>query len=660
MSVSRLDPLIMSQCEALSSVTDVGPSLESDRDNAAKLVDTLLEWLRSHSASSESLLVARRITYHTIVWKNKRTFREVIRACHPNRIITTVGVFGLEEGYKRFGWSEPIEDLLTQAVLNDVSAVRRGDLLSYMLQAAAKQKDEIAIAWCLQYIDSFFENLQKIEIDDIQTITYLVFRSRRDWMLTLCTYVLPLLFATQLDNMELWRTLFAKLKMQGRFILRVDDFSAITNFCIQFLADHWVPLQALPLERIEEPVGRTVDFIHLCLQNNAKHALGAFFQHLWNHVVAHHIQADSAQYYSQITKMDGLSREFPGLEDILKPVFGHAFQCLLRGYFVSHSENGLMELGEVMDHLCVDDLVDSLEQCITPEMAHGSDMLEYIATLANDICARIGTYEETDRLRRIINKCLSNIIGGLDLSALSEEEHPTFSLESCELFRSLNLLYFLGRHQLAYRVLDRCLSCPEIYQPAYICGLTAILKRLPSFLQTHGLSLLDEPYAYFAGEVIKKIIQNILGPNPCPKISPAEWKAVGCGCKDCEQYLAPLFPRQLGEEPNDQYSVRIRVDYRTERHLKDRLRKTRVWGVSLRTAMDENGRCTLQVDRPQHLNGFVVWLTRLTEVQELLPLLGDDRQQMKVVGKEFEWLIRGGNSIDELEYRKVHRRRRRA
>ncbi|ESK93324.1 hypothetical protein Moror_14530 [Moniliophthora roreri MCA 2997] len=641
MSVSRLDPLIMSQCEALSSVTDVGPSLESDRDNAAKLVDTLLEWLRSHPASSESLLVARCITYHTIVWKNKRTFREVIRACHPNRIITTVGVFGLEEGYKRFGWSEPIEDLLTQAVLNDVSAVRRGDLLSYMLQAAAKQKDEIAIAWCLQYIDSFFENLQKIEIDDIQTITYLVFRSRRDWMLTLCTYVLPLLFATQLDNMELWRTLFAKLKMQGRFILRVDDFSAITNFCIQFLADHWVPLQALPLERIEEPVGRTVDFIHLCLQNNAKHALGAFFQHLWNHVVAHHIQADSAQYYSQITKMDGLSREFPGLEDILKPVFGHAFQCLLRDYFVSHSENGLMELGEVMDHLCVDDLVDSLEQwyveqtntlatpltilnSITPEMAHGSDMLEYIATLANDICARIGTYEETDRLQRIINKCLSKIIGGLDLSALSEEEHPTFSLESCELFRSLNLLYFLGRHQLAYRVLDRCLSCPEIYQPAYICGLTAVLKRLPSFLQPHGLSLLDEPYAYFAGEVIKKIIQNILGPNPCPKISPAEWKAV----------------------KNQMINIA--------------LRKTRVWGVSLRTAMDENGRCTLQVDRPQHLNGFVVWLTRLTEVQELLPLLGDDRQQMKVVGKEFEWLIHGGNSIDELEYRKVHRRRRRA
>ncbi|KAK7045427.1 hypothetical protein VNI00_007680 [Paramarasmius palmivorus] len=567
---------------------------------------------------------------------------------------------GMKEAYKRFRWSKVMADLYSRVIQEacDTSSTVQADLLGYLFLSGTKRADTVVVEWCHTFIDYFFKNLRKVDVDG------------GGMLMTLYTSLLPLLFATKLGDMEYWNAFFAQvgaIKRQLKSATEsledgMEDLSPVTACCIEFIANHWDPFHDtsrpplppeeneetesltenddIPLKRWENyPAEQTLNFVDLCLRYQARNYLGIFFQQIWARVIESGEYGTSVLYYTSVTKAwPGLIEKFPECRRISRQIFSHAFRSLLLGYV--DSEERHVDLQHTMSRLDSIDLVDSLEQCVmiscSPGMTPKPDMLEYIARLAEEL-ARSGEPEQLERIRHIQDNCLDALISFLDLSPLSEEDYSTSSFETCAVFRLLDLCIMCG-HRKTEHVLDRCCG-PDVYDGAYIrCGLITILKRLPSFLQTRGLSLVDEPYARFAGEIIRKFIDNVLGPSPYPDISLEAWRAMGCGCELCEEHLVPLFPGLENEMQTPYlYSVEVRMGHEDRVHLQSRLRKMRRWGVQLKTKGYPPH--TLQIDKPRELDGLIVWFKRLVEVQEILWLLGEPDCQEMVLGHGYEWVI---------------------
>jgi hypothetical protein len=69
----------------------------------------------------------------------------------------------------------------------DTSTTAQADFLGYLFLSARERHDMTVVEWCHTYIDYFFKNLRKVDVDGVSGIFFLLTRTKGGMLMSLYT-----------------------------------------------------------------------------------------------------------------------------------------------------------------------------------------------------------------------------------------------------------------------------------------------------------------------------------------------------------------------------------------------------------------------------------------------------------------------------------------
>ncbi|KAK7045428.1 hypothetical protein VNI00_007681 [Paramarasmius palmivorus] len=613
-----------------------------DVQKADKVAQSALKWLDGKSGSEEDIPGIKRVTACVCKYATQRKdlelFERVLDACGPEHILSFLGISTLLGAATVFSWCA-IEHWYTRAVKNDVSNACRAKLIRDLEEASGNQ-DIAVYTWCGLQKGSFFENLGKVHVLEIDTLVQLVL-----------SYPEPLpvlrerLYKTQGADMKTYLLLFDKMRATESF--DQSDVLSIIVGSIRHLATTINPFQfdekASCYNDYRYSVGHLIDLVTLAVQYQAGDAISALLERLWQET-SNQNNKHTVQYYEDLVlKLDGVAKSNPEYQGVMVPFFGQAFEILLCNYTGSTERDRKLRAALEYER----DPLKHIAQCLFSYLAKRasqpvSDRYSEIEMVKFVNGLRLQSSLESEELfQRALQLLVTQSIESLDLTPLSKEAFDHNFPAACTVKDCIMLCLVSGSRDGISRLSDRLLKAPQGYDPAYIQhGLASIVTSLPAAQRRHGLSADIGPLTHLVGEVTKRYMELCVGEPPVPGISLQGIDMIGCGCQNCKQSLVPIFMGKVAKTPlrgSPSSRVEIRSKAQVKAHFEERLAPTYKWGVRWRTDMQKKSKRShvLQIDIPSVFDHLPEWSAKAQRGQEMLSVLGGIDQQRQALGDDY-------------------------
>ncbi|KAK7045417.1 hypothetical protein VNI00_007670 [Paramarasmius palmivorus] len=614
-----------------NACTTLDTSLSGEPTNEDLVaLDTGLRGLRelwSVDLSSELSPHVDSVSRAIIRWKKRGHFLDLLRAC-GDCIIARMGVPCLVEGFKTFDW-QSIGFFYLNAVNNEPSIRLRRELLGQLQALATQCKDTNIIAWCRSRFAEFVDKIQTVgtKSEEIDAVV-LSLGNANEILDNLHDKLLPRLYEHQLSDIKMWTALFNRLRSESS--MSQETVLGMIKQILKHISSNLRIFRKGDLEVDVEHASQVVaDLVGLCIVYDVLDVVPPLLQDLWNESELAASTVRTGFCYAFIQMLGKHLIEHPSLKASLQHFFRGVFQHLL----FEHTPERDTDLRSALGYL--DNPVETLVHFLDAESmkalaAKDNHTLDAITRFVHLLRGEFDGHSESGaKLQIILQLSLEARLSTLDIIRFQTNS----SIKKSPVPRFIRLCVDTENHSISARTLEMCLNASN--KPDYVeYQLVPVLRSLSESLKQHEFAL-TASYPNFAGEVVKRYVRHVVGPAPLPSITPQDWKNIGCGCSDCNILASWIHNYRAGSKNS------FRKSEESRQHLISQLEKLKSWGISwdVLGGNPKTGKVPLlKVHIPSHFKDMPTWFAKVEEAATLLRLLGDDREQKEVLGREY-WSI---------------------